>query len=194
METSRFSFEETPLHGVWQVNRKPIRDQRGSFARFYCAEEFGSIGLERPPIQMNHSRSGECGTVRGMHFQYAPHAESKIITCMQGCVFDVALDLRVDSPTFLKWFGVTLEAATQNGLVIPPGVAHGFQALTDAAEVFYLVTAAYSPDHEDGINPFDPAAGIAWPLAVTEVSPRDSQRPFLSASRFGGLHADGSRL
>lgn len=194
METSRFRFEETFLQGVWQVHRKPICDERGFFARFYCQDEFSAIGLEIAPVQINHSQSNLCGTVRGLHFQYAPHAESKIVTCLLGSVFDVALDLRVASPTFLKWFGVTLSADSQNSLVIPPGVAHGFQTLTDQADVLYLVTTAYSSEHEDGINPFDPEADISWPIPVSEMSLRDRQRPYLGESGFVGLHPDGGRL
>lgn len=194
METSRFHFKKTPLEGVWHVNRKPIRDERGFFTRFFCQEEFSVIGLAAAPIQMNHSNSDLRGTVRGMHFQYAPHAESKIVTCLHGKVFDVALDLRALSPTYLQWFGLLLSSDSQNSLVIPPGVAHGFQTLTDHAEVFYLVTTAYSPDHEDGINPLDPVVNVDWPIPVTEVSARDQQRLFLSESSFVGLGIDGSRL
>lgn len=193
METSRFHFEKALLQGVWQVNRKPIRDERGCFTRFFCQEEFSAIGLSAVTVQMNHSRSDLRGTVRGMHFQYAPYAETKIVTCLHGKVFDVALDLRASSPTYLQWFGLTLSAERQNSLVIPPGVAHGFQTLTDHAEVFYLVSTAYSPDHEDGINPFDSAANIVWPVPVTEVSVRDQQRPLLIKDSFLGLGMDGER-
>ena len=193
METPRFFFEETLLQGVWQVNRKPICDARGFFTRFFCQEEFSAIGLGDAPIQINYSRSDLRGTVRGLHFQYAPHAESKIVTCMSGSIFDVALDLRAASPTFLKWFGVTLSADSQNSLVIPPGVAHGFQTLTDLAEVLYLVTESYSAEHEDGINPFDLAANIVWPVPVSEVSARDQQRLFLEDRNFVGLLADGGK-
>lgn len=193
METSRFSFAQTPLKGVWQVNRKPIRDERGFFARFYCQDEFSAIGLQGVPTQINHSRSDLQGTVRGMHFQYAPCAESKIVTCLHGDVFDVAVDLRAASPTFLKWFGMKLSADSQNSLVIPPGVAHGFQTLTPGAEVLYLVTTPYSPGHEGGVNPFDPAVNITWPISVSEVSERDRQRPFLG-DEFAGMDMAGASL
>ncbi|MFW7342513.1 dTDP-4-dehydrorhamnose 3,5-epimerase family protein [Pollutimonas sp. H1-120] len=193
METSRFSFAQTPLKGVWQVNRKPIRDERGFFTRFYCEDEFSAIGLQGVPTQINHSWSDLQGTVRGMHFQYAPNAESKIVTCLHGEVFDVAVDLRAASPTFLNWFGVTLSAESQNSLVIPPGVAHGFQTLTPEAEVFYLVTTQYSPEHEGGLNPFDPMINIAWPVPVSEVSARDRQRPFLEG-KFAGVDMAGASL
>ena len=191
-DTARFQTRPTPLPGVVELNRKPIRDHRGSFSRFYCQEEFAELGLPAP-VQINHSASAHRGTIRGLHFQYAPSAETKIVTCMQGRIFDVALDLRAGSPTFLQWHGVTLSADEQNSLVVPPGVAHGFQTLTDDAHLLYLVSAMYSAGDEDGINPLDPAAAIAWPLPPGDMSPRDQQRAFLRPGQFPGLGPAGER-
>lgn len=185
--TGRFEFHPTPLDGLWRVTRKPIRDARGFFSRFYCAAEFKAIGIDSPIAQINHSFSARCGTVRGMHFQHEPHTETKIVTCTTGRIFDVAVDLRRDSPTFMQWFGTELSAANQESLVIPRGFAHGFQALEDNAEVIYLVTSAYSAGAEDGLNPFDPEIGIAWPLPATEISERDADRAFLDRRTYRGL-------
>lgn len=184
--TERFVFHPAPLDGVWRVTRKPIRDARGFFSRFYCAGEFAAIGLGTPLAQINHSFSRLCGTLRGMHFQHPPHSEAKVVTCMAGRIFDVAVDLRQGSQTFLQWFGTELSAENQESLVIPPGFAHGFQTLEDNSEIIYLVTAAYDATAEDGLNPFDPAMGIAWPETVSEVSPRDAQRAFIERETYPG--------
>lgn len=187
VSTGRFEFHATPIEGLWRVLRKPIRDARGFFSRFYCEAEFKAIGVDSPLVQINHSFSGLRGTVRGMHFQHAPHAETKIVTCTAGRIFDVAVDLRSDSPTFLQWFGTELSADNQESLVIPRGFAHGFQVIEDNSEVIYLVTAAYNAEAEDGLNPFDPELGIAWPEAATEVSERDATRTLLDRRTYRGL-------
>lgn len=185
--TPRFVFNPAPLPGVWQVLRKPIGDSRGAFSRFYCAREFAAVGIAAPLAQINHSLSRRRGTVRGLHFQHPPDAETKVVTCIAGRIFDVAVDLRRGSPTFLRWFGLELAAADAQSLVIPAGFAHGFQSLSDDAEILYLVTAAYSAESEDGINPFDPALGIEWPAAVGEVSARDGGRQMLDVATYRGL-------
>lgn len=192
IESARFRFQPSPLHGVWQVNRKPIRDTRGFFARFFCREEFSLLGVDILPSQMNFSVSNLAGTVRGMHFQYMPNAETKIVTCLRGSIFDVAVDLRYDSPTFLQWFGATLSSDQQNSLIIPPGVAHGFQSLVDEAEVLYLVTSEYNSKLEDGLHPFDQTIGVDWPLPPTEVSERDLQRRHIDTA-YAGLTEQGAR-
>ena len=193
IESARFLFQPNPMPGVWEISRKPIRDTRGFFSRFFCQEEFSLMGADFCPTQMNFSRSNLAGTVRGMHFQYSPNAETKIVTCMRGSIFDVAVDLRHDSPTFLQWFGVTLSSERQNSLVIPPGVAHGFQSLVDQTEILYLVTSAYDGSLEDGLNPFDPAIGIDWPLSPTDVSERDRQRGHIDPATYPGQTMDGTR-
>jgi dTDP-4-dehydrorhamnose 3,5-epimerase len=184
--TPRFDFEATPLAGVWLVQRKPIGDARGFFARLYCAEEFRAIGVQVALSQLNHSFSRQAGTVRGLHFQHAPHQETKIVSCPAGRIYDVAVDLRRGSPTFLQWFGTELSAENQRSLVIPPGFAHGFQTLSDNAQTLYCVTEAYHAAAEDGLSPFDPALGVRWPLAATEVSARDAQRAAIDPATYPG--------
>lgn len=187
VDTPRFTFHSASLNGLWRIERKAIGDARGFFSRFYCAHEFSVIGLNTPISQINHSLSRQKGTVRGLHFQHHPHAETKIVTCLNGRIFDVALDLRKGSPTFLQWFGAELTAENRQSLLIPPGFAHGFQALEDNAEVIYLVTTPYSSEFEDGVHPFDPAANIAWPLPASEISQRDAQRAYLDLDSFKGI-------
>jgi dTDP-4-dehydrorhamnose 3,5-epimerase len=153
----------------------------------YCAQEFAAVGITRRLAQVNHSGTRRRGTVRGLHFQYPPHSETKVVTCIVGRIFDVAVDLRRRSPTFLHWFGAELSAENQQSLVIPPGCAHGYQTLIDDSELIYLVTAAYSAQAEDGINPLDPAVGIRWPEAVGEVSERDAGQQMLNAAEYAGL-------
>lgn len=185
--TPRFTFQPTPLAGVWLVRRNPIADYRGFFTRFYCRHEFAAIGTDAPLAQINHSLSRQRGTVRGLHFQHPPHAEGKVVTCIVGRVFDVAIDLRQGSPTFLQWFGMDLAEDGQLSLAIPPGVAHGYQTLSEGAQILYLATASYSAEAEDGVNPFDPAVGIKWPETISEVSPRDAQRGMLNLETYRGI-------
>lgn len=185
--TQRFDFSQTPLAGVWLVRRKPIADARGFFARAYCAEEFRAIGVTQGIVQINHSQSRSAGTVRGLHFQHPPHHETKIVGCPAGRIYDVAVDLRAGSPTYLQWFGAELSEQNRLSLVIPPGCAHGFQTLVDGAEALYFVTAPYEGPAEDGLNPFDPALAIRWPLAATEVSPRDAQRAPIDPATYAGI-------
>lgn len=187
VSTERFVFEPAPLAGVWRVQCRARHDSRGFFARGYCAEEFRAVGLVQPIAQINHSRTAEAGTVRGLHFQHAPAAETKIVRCTAGRIFDVAVDLRRGSPTFLRWYGAELSADGGASLLIPPGFGHGFQALEPAAEVLYLVTAAYRPEHEDGLHPLDPALAIGWPLPPCGLSERDAARPFVDTASYPGV-------
>ena len=182
---SRFDIIDTPQAGLKIVQRKPIRDSRGFFSRFFCAEEFRQAGLGSTIAQINHSYSKNAGTVRGMHFQMPPHAERKFISCIRGKVFDVAVDLRKGSPTFLKWHGEVLSEENQRSLLIPEGFAHGFQALTADCELLYLVSAAYAPASEGGVNAQDPLLKIEWPLPITEMSDKDRNTPFLPAGYSG---------
>ncbi len=170
---SRFDFISTPLPGLFVVQRKVVEDQRGFLSRFYCADEFREIGLNKPIAQINHTLTRREGAVRGMHFQYPPHAEAKVVSCLQGEIFDVAVDLRSNSSTFLYWHGVVLSAKNRQSLLIPEGFAHGFQALTEDCELIYLHTADYHTEAEGALNIADPRLGIAWPLAITELSERD---------------------
>lgn len=173
IQADRFTFLSTSLEGLLVVQRKPIEDSRGFFARFFCAETFRSRGFAGPVAQINHTGTGARGTVRGLHFQYPPHGEVKIVSCLAGEVFDVAVDIRKDSPTFLGWHGEVLSAENQRSLLIPEGFAHGFQTLTDNCEMIYLHSASFEPQAEGGLNVFDPSIGIEWPVEICELSEKD---------------------
>jgi dTDP-4-dehydrorhamnose 3,5-epimerase len=172
--SSRFDVQVTPLPGLKLVLRKPSGDSRGYLERMFCLDELQDVFGERRIAQINHTFTKNKGTVRGMHFQYAPHAEMKFISCLRGAVFDVAVDLRKDSPTFLRWHAEFLSADNHRTFAIPEGFAHGFQTLTDDCEMLYLHTAAYAPSVEAGLNPEDKRLAIAWPLPIAEMSPRDA--------------------
>lgn len=176
----RFDFCSTPLAGLTLVQRQRYEDSRGFLSRVYCAEEFAGAGICEPIVQINHTLTRQKGCVRGMHFQRPPHAEMKFVSCLAGEVFDVAVDLRPESTTYLHWYGTTLSATNHKSLLIPPGFAHGFQALVDDCELLYLHTAAYHPESECAVNALDPALAIAWPLVVTEMSERDRSHAFLA--------------
>lgn len=182
----RFDFHDTPLHGLKLVQRKPISDARGFFARFYCADEFRAAGLDKAIAQINHTLTRSKGAVRGLHFQHPPHAEIKLVSCLSGAVFDVAVDLRADSPTFLRWHGETLSAENRRSLLIPEGFAHGFQTLTEDCELIYLHAAPFHPEAEGALNVADPALAIQWPLPVSELSERDRVHPFID-THFSGI-------
>jgi dTDP-4-dehydrorhamnose 3,5-epimerase len=183
---ARFDFLPTPIAGLTRVQRLRLEDSRGFFARFYCAEEFKACGVHKPIVQINHTLTHCKGAVRGMHFQYPPYAEIKLVSCLQGEVFDVAVDLRRDSPTFLQWHGAVLSAANQQSLLIPEGFAHGFQALTEDCELIYLHTAAYQAGAEGAMNANDRRLKIDWPIPITEMSDRDRAHPALTAE-FEGI-------
>jgi dTDP-4-dehydrorhamnose 3,5-epimerase len=181
----RFSFLETPLAGLYAVERSVIEDKRGFFSRFFCADEFKEIGLSKPIAQMNHTLTKQKGAVRGMHLQRPPHTETKVVTCIQGEVFDVAVDVRKDSPTFLRWHSEVLSSENQKSLYIPDGFAHGFQAMTDDCQLLYMHSEFYSPESEAALNVLDPRLGIEWPLEITEMSDRDRKHPMLDANYEG---------
>lgn len=184
--SKHFDFNETPLEGLVRINRKPIEDSRGFFSRFFCAEEFKSIGFVGGVAQINHTLTRQKGTIRGMHFQHPPHSETKIVTCVQGEILDVAVDIRKDSPTFLKWHAEILSADNKSSLYIPEGFAHGFQSLKDDSQLIYLHSAFYTPNSEGALNAQDPALAIDWPLKVSEISERDLNHPLLD-SQFEGI-------
>ena len=186
---SRFKIEDTGLSGLKVVTRCPVSDQRGWFERLFCFEELAATAGESfVPQQINRSCTYARGAVRGMHFQYAPHSEIKLVSCLQGEVFDVAVDIRAGSPTFLRWFGVRLSAANHVSLLIPKGFAHGFQALDEKCELLYLHSTAYAPESEGGIDARDPKVGISWPLPIADLSARDAAFPPLDAN-FRGLES-----
>ena len=177
--SSRFACTPLAISGVTAVQRKRIGDERGSLSRIFCADELAGAGWMCPVAQINHTHTVRAGTVRGMHFQRPPHAEAKLVTCIRGQVWDVAVDLRVGSPTFLQWCAQELSADNLTALLIPPGCAHGFQALTDDVELLYLHSAAYAPRAEGGLRPTDARLDIDWPLPITEMSARDNGHPLL---------------
>lgn len=172
-------FNSTPLPDVFLVSLEPRTDTRGSFARVFCADEFQKHGLETQFIQANISKNTNVGTVRGMHFQHEPHAEVKLVRCITGAIYDVVVDVRKDSATYLKWFGA--ELSEDNGLMmyVPKGFAHGYQVLTEGASVHYMVSAFYAPSAEGGLRHNDPVIGIQWPLPITDVSAKDAALPLL---------------
>jgi dTDP-4-dehydrorhamnose 3,5-epimerase len=178
--TARFTCHPTPLAGLMVIERHPITDERGSFERLYCAEELAATNIDMPIVQVNRSVTKRKGAVRGMHFQYAPYAETKLISCLAGKVFDVAVDLRRGSSTFLRWHAEELSNDNHKSLLIPAGVAHGFQALVENCELLYFHSAAYAAKAEGGIQPTDLRLGIAWPLPIADISVRDRGHPALT--------------
>lgn len=172
-------FTPTSLAGAYLIHLDPRKDERGTFARAFCAQEFSAQGLETTYVQANISTNARAGTVRGLHFQRAPHAEVKLVRCVKGALYDVIVDMREGSETFLRWFGA--ELTDDNGLTmyVPKGFAHGYQALGDGATVFYMVSAAYAPQAEGGLRYDDPKLAIAWPRAVSDVSDKDAAWPLL---------------
>lgn len=183
----RFLQKTTPLAGLVAVQRIPRVDYRGSLERLFCDEIFRQCGITKGIRQINRTTTRACGTLRGLHFQYPPHSEAKIVQCLRGAVFDVALDLRRDSPTFLHWHGELLSADNGVALVIPEGFAHGLQTVEDNTELLYLHTAAYCPSAEGGVSPLDPSLAIRWPMPIAELSERDRNHPPLTPD-FTGIN------
>jgi dTDP-4-dehydrorhamnose 3,5-epimerase len=185
---SRFSISQTSLEGLMLVARQRIGDQRGFLSRMFCSEEFQSVGWNMPIAQINHTKTHQLGAVRGMHFQKNPHAEKKLVSCVGGSVWDVAVDIRPGSATFLQWYAQELSANNGIALLIPEGFAHGFQALTTDAELIYLHSAAYHAASEAGIRPTDPRLAITWPLQISQISARDQSHPLIDIT-FEGVYA-----
>lgn len=182
----RFAIQPTRLQGLRVTQRSAIGDNRGFLSRLFCSEELDSAGWTWPIRQINHTFTAAQGTVRGMHFQLPPKAEAKLVSCTRGAVWDVAMDLRKDSPTFLQWHAEELSASNLRALMIPPGFAHGFQTLLPDSELIYLHSEAYNPDLERGLNPQDPILAIPWPLDISNLSPRDLGHPMIGAD-FSGV-------
>ena len=182
---SRFVIEENSIDGLRVIHRQPIGDERGYLARMFCSDELKPIIGQRSIVQINHTLTASAGTVRGIHFQHPPHAEMKLVSCLRGEVFDVAVDLRQGSPTFLQWRGEILNEDNHRAFCIPEGFAHGFQTMTDDCEMIYLHTTAYAPDAEAGLNALDPRLDIAWPMPVAERSARDQQHAMLTSDYRG---------
>lgn len=184
--STRFEVLQCPLPGLAVLQRRPIGDARGYLERMYCAADLQQILQGKSVVQINHTLTQQRGTVRGMHLQHPPHAETKLVSCLRGRVFDVALDLRRGSPTFLRWHAEMLTEDNHRTLVIPEGLAHGFQALEDGCEMLYLHTAAFKLEAEQGWNAIDPLFGIEWPESIVTRSERDIGHPMLSRD-FAGI-------
>lgn len=170
-------FTKTRLDGAWLVEPEPNRDSRGWFARTFCEREFEAHGLETRFVQHSTSQNVSRGTLRGMHFQMASHAEVKLVRCLKGAIYDVIIDLNPGSPTHRQWQGFELSAANMRQLYIPKGFAHGFQTLEDASEIGYLISDFYAPDASTGVRWDDPVFGIKWPLPVSVMSDKDKAWP-----------------
>jgi dTDP-4-dehydrorhamnose 3,5-epimerase len=179
-------IEKTAIDGVCIVETDIFRDNRGAFSRLFCARELAELLGSRSVVQINSSQTSRIGAIRGMHFQYSPYAEMKIVRCLAGRVFDVAVDLRLGSPTLLAWTGLELAAGDGRALMIPEGCAHGFQVLQTNSELLYLHTAHYMPQFEGGVQVDDPRINIKWPLAPTDLSEKDRSRLPL-ADTFKGI-------
>jgi dTDP-4-dehydrorhamnose 3,5-epimerase len=175
-------FNETPLSDAYLIELERRSDDRGFFARAFCAKEFAAHGLETQFVQSNMSGNGQAGLVRGMHFQRGADAEVKLVRCVRGEIYDVIVDMRENSPTYLQWFGALLSADNGAMMYVPRGFAHGYQALNEGAVVHYMVSAYYAPTAEGGLRHDDPALGIQWPLPVSDVSAKDKAWPLLKAA------------
>ncbi|MCI4663220.1 MAG: dTDP-4-dehydrorhamnose 3,5-epimerase family protein [Neomegalonema sp.] len=171
-------FHGTEVAGCWLIEATPHADERGAFARIYCPEEFAAAGItDFTPVQSNLSRNRAVHTLRGMHFQPAPYAEAKLIRVVRGAVFDVVIDLRTDSPTYLKWAGCRLDADGMTALYAPEGCAHGFLSLEPDTDVLYMMGRMFTPGQGQGVRWDDPAFGVKWPAQPTVISERDAHYP-----------------
>ena len=176
-------FKQLPLNGAYLIDPDPFKDERGLFARVFCERELREIGHTKTIVQINHSVTVEKGAIRGMHFQYAPKAEIKMVKCLTGEVFDVIVDLRKLSPTFGMWHGERLSSDNMKMMYIPEGFAHGFQTLAENAELLYLHTEFHDPKYEGGVRFDDADLSIDWPLQAVMISAKDCNLPRLSQLR-----------
>lgn len=183
---SRFTITDLPLKGLKAVSRKHIGDERGFITRLFCGDELAVGGWTKPIAQINHAYTAKRGTVRGVHFQTPPWSEMKLVNCIRGVIFDVAVDLRVNSSTYLKWYGIELSPKNGTSLLIPEGFGHAFQALTEDVEIIYFHSAKYNPEYEAGLNPGDPSLDIRWPIEITEISQKDKAQQMINSS-FKGI-------
>lgn len=178
-------LQETDIPGLMVAESDLRSDQRGAFSRFFCTRELEACFGERRVEQINYSLTGAVGTIRGMHYQHPPHAELKCVRCIRGRVWDVAVDIRRDSGSFLSWHAQELSATNRRMMIIPEGFAHGFQVLEENSELLYLHTAYYQPDAEGGLDPLDSLLDIEWPLEISEISERDRSHPRLGTDFTG---------
>ncbi len=183
---NRFKITNLPLTGLKLIQRHRLGDARGFLSRLFCPEELTAASWTNPIAQINHSLTVQCGTIRGLHYQNEPHADMKLVSCIRGEIWDIAIDLRSNSPTFLHSYAQTLSADNCYAMLIPKGFAHGYQTLTDDCELIYLHSASYIPEAEAGLRFNDPLLSISWPIPVTEVSSRDLGHPLMS-KKFKGF-------
>lgn len=172
-------FSKTSLNDAMLIELEKRGDERGFFARTFCTREFAQAGLETSFVQANHSRNVKAGTLRGMHYQKAPHGEVKLVRCVKGAIHDVIIDLRAGSPSYGRWEGFDLDAEEGRMLYVPAGFAHGFQTLQDDTDITYQVSHPYTPEAEAGVRWDDPAFGITWPLALSNISEKDAAWPLV---------------
>ena len=178
----RASVESTPLQGLLVLRRQPSIDHRGSLDRLFDIDEVCSLLPGVSVAQVNRALTAQSGTVRGLHYQVPPFGDAKLVTCLAGTVFDVAVDVRRGSATFLRWFGIQLDGTKATSLLIPPGFAHGYQTLADNCEMLYVHGGCYNPEAEKGLQPNDPRIGISWPEPIVVMSDRDRKQPVLAGS------------
>lgn len=179
---NRFVFEKTIIEGVYTITPKKIRDNRGYYERYFCSDEFKEVGFNNTVRQINHSQTIARGVIRGFHYQKKPYEETKLVRCIKGGIFDVALDVRKDSPTFLQYVSCELTEENSKYMLIPKGVAHAFQTLTDISEVLYLVDREYQPSIDVAINPLDPTIEIDWPVEVNKELSKEVTQGFIDKS------------
>lgn len=184
---SRFIAQELPLSGLKKIQRQQVGDARGFLSRLFCDQELSTLGWRGAIAQINQTQTNARATVRGLHYQRPPHAEMKLVTCTRGEVWDVVVDVRAESPTFLRWHGEILSSDNCVSLLIPHGFAHGFQTLSDDVQMIYCHSSAYAAESEAGLNAIDPVLNIQWPLPIAERSKRDTLHPMLDG-HFKGVH------
>lgn len=177
--SNQLTIQSTSIADLKIIQRHFVADHRGYFERLFCSSDLDSIFGLRTIKQINHSQTKSVGTIRGMHFQYPPFAETKIVSCIKGRIFDVAIDIRKGSTTYLQWFGLELDDSSGKSLFIPEGFAHGFQSLEPSCEILYFVSAPYCKSSESGINALDPRISVNWPIHISERSEKDSTHPML---------------
>ena len=179
------TFTETILKGSFEINLTTFQDERGWFVRTYCKNEFQKINHTKEWVQLNHSFTNKKGTIRGLHFQVPPFREIKMVRCIAGAVYDVIVDVRKNSSTFLQWVGIELSASNRKMIYIPEGFAHGFQTLTDNCELIYHHSEFYTANEESGLKYDDPTLKVVWPLPLTNISERDKKHNFLKDNFIG---------
>ena len=184
---NRFNIRKLSLSGLIEIIQLPIIDNRGFFSRIYCQDIFKELSFCKSISQINHTFTAKSGTIRGMHYQLPPATETKMITCLKGKIYDVVIDIRKNSSTFLESFSIELSSELNNSLIIPKGFAHGFQTLVNDVELLYLHDTAYNKVLESGLNPNDTNLKIKWPMKASLISERDLNHPFVESINFKGI-------